>query len=51
MNYKEEIIKIVNNMTQENLLQFFYSMLRVATSDVERYEKAAKESNSLFSGQ
>ena len=39
MNYKEEIVKLINSISQEHVLQFFYSLLRVATSDIERYEK------------
>jgi len=39
MNYKDEIIKMINTISQEHVLQFFYSLLRVATSDIELYEK------------
>ena len=33
MDYKKEIIEIVNSISQEYLLQFFYSLLRAYTSD------------------
>ena len=40
MDYREEIIKLVTVITQENVLQFFYSLLRVATSDLEGFEES-----------
>ena len=39
MDYKEEIIKMVNSITQESVLQFFYSLLRVATDNESEYER------------
>ena len=43
MNYQEEIINMVRSITQESILQFFYSLLRVAASDPEGYERLLSE--------
>lgn len=48
MNYKEEIIKLIDTITQDNLLQFFYALLRVATSDPDAYDAALSSMGSLF---
>lgn len=42
MNYKKEIIKMVNSINQEKLLKMFYSMLRVATSEPDMEEIVEK---------
>ena len=50
MNYKEEIVTMVNAITQEEVLHFFYVLLRVATSDAAGYDGAVKQLTTLLSG-
>lgn len=40
MDYREEIINIINGIAQEHTLRFFYAMLRVVTSDPDSYEES-----------
>ena len=35
MNYRDEIIAILNTIEQESILKFFYSLIRFAVSDAE----------------
>lgn len=42
MNYKEEIIKIVNSMDKEETLRLIYAMLKVISSDPEDHEASYK---------
>ena len=43
MNYREEAVKLLNSIKQESIVKFFYSLLRVVTSNPERYEESFNE--------
>ena len=50
MDYKEEIITMVNSITQEEVLHFFYVLLRVATSDEDGYNGAVQSLSAFIGG-
>lgn len=49
MNYREEIIKMIDKIDHEHVIQFFYALLRVVTSDPDRYEESFALLGNLFS--
>ena len=49
MNYQDEIIKIVRTITQEHILRFIYSILRIVSENLNDYECVFQNLSKSFS--